>query len=167
MEAIITGDDLTIRARHRRFEDFYRAEWDGVFRPLAVTLGDPDLAREATDEAMVRALQRWGKISSYDNPAGFVYRTGLNWARSRLRKRRREVRPEHAPDTAVLDPEPADPALVRALARLTIDQRAVVVLRYVTDLSQEQIAGLLDVPVGTVRSRLHRALEALRKEVSP
>jgi RNA polymerase sigma-70 factor (ECF subfamily) len=64
------------------FEGFYKAEADRVYRALAVTLGDRDLAREATDEAMARAYARWSKVSAHDNPGGWVFRVGLNWATS-------------------------------------------------------------------------------------
>jgi len=72
------------------FEAFYRAHADRVYRALAITLGDPQLAREATDEAMTRAFARWSGVGSLQNPGGWVYRVGLNWATSWWRKRRRE-----------------------------------------------------------------------------
>ena len=78
------------RLRQRHFPDFYRVNHLSVFRALAATLGDTDLAREAADEAMTRAFQHWQSVSGYDNPPGWVYRVGLNWARSRLRKQKRE-----------------------------------------------------------------------------
>ena len=71
---------------HRDFETFYRDGYADIARALTVTLGDLDLAQEATDEAMVRAYVRWDKIGAYDNPGGWVYRVGLNWARSARRR---------------------------------------------------------------------------------
>ena len=64
------------------FEAFYRAQVDRVYRALAVTLGDLGLAREAADEAMARAYARWDRVAECDNPGGWVYRVGLNWATS-------------------------------------------------------------------------------------
>ena len=75
----------------RDFEAFYRDGYADIARALAVTLGDLDLAQEATDEAMVRAYVRWQKIGAYDNPGGWVYRVGLNWARSARRRLGRVV----------------------------------------------------------------------------
>jgi RNA polymerase sigma factor (sigma-70 family) len=145
------------------FEDFYRRASVEVFRTLVVVLRDADLAQEAMDEAMTRAFERWSRVGHYENPAGWVYRVALNWARSRLRKRSREK---------LADPEPAlrsdpmpDPELDAAVARLPLHHREVVVFRFLRDMTQEQISELLDIPVGTVKSRLHRALETLRKEV--
>ena len=55
--------------------------------------------------------------------------------------------------------------LERALRALPLDQRAVVVLRYYLDWSQEDVAAALDIPVGTVKSRIHRALKKLEQEM--
>lgn len=143
------------------FESFYRGEHATVYRALVLTLADRDLAAEAVDEAMVRAYQRWSRLSRYDNPAGWVYRVGLNWAISRTRRisarSRRSENHTEAADLALPDPE-----LTAAVAALPSRSRAVVVLRFDLDWSLEQIAAALDVPVGTVKSRLHRALATLR-----
>ncbi len=88
------GEDLVVQPTVRLgsgradFAAFYEQHHPRVARALAVTLGDAELATEATDEAMVRAYQRWKQVSSLDNPGGWVYRVGLNWSRSVLRRRR-------------------------------------------------------------------------------
>lgn len=145
------------------FEDFYRRERGGLFRALALTLGDSDLAADAIDEAMARAYQRWGMVSRYDNAAGWVYRVGLHWAISSLRRRRRPVAPlaQISPDEHVMP----DPVLAEAVRSLPVAQRSVVVLRFTLDWPLEQISGALGVPVGTVKSRLHRALQSLRETI--
>ena len=79
----------------RDFETFYRDGYADIARALTVTLGNLDLAQEATDEAMVRAYARWDKIGAYDNPGGWVYRVGLNWARSTRRRLHHRVVPFH------------------------------------------------------------------------
>ncbi|MGD9997198.1 MAG: sigma factor-like helix-turn-helix DNA-binding protein [Ilumatobacteraceae bacterium] len=143
------------------FDDFYRLNRTPVGRALAVTLRDPVLAAEAVDEAMARAFQRWDRVGRLDNPGGWVYRVGLNWSRSVVR---RLIRPApiwmSGPDT-VPPPTVADPAIDHALAQLTVDQRAVVVCRLLLNLSEAQTADALDIKPGTVKSRLHRALERL------
>lgn len=154
----------TARLAFSRFEDFYHAHRDEVARALTVTLGDPLLGAEAADEAMARAYQRWRSVRSYANPAGWAYRVGLNWVRSRFRRRRRELLGiPYEPPT--WDPEPADPAVGRAVRALPEKHRAVVVLRYSLEWSHEEIAQALGIPVGTVKSRLHRALARLRQEL--
>ncbi len=163
MPKTLPDEALTEQLRPTQFEVFYANQWREVYQPLAVTLRDSDLAREATDEAMVRAYQRWRSVRRMDNPAGWTYRVGLNWALSQLRRRRLVY--ARVLDTPSFDPVPADPVVANALAHLPIDQRAVVVRRYLCDETQSEIADALRVPVGTVRSRLSRALAQLREEV--
>ncbi|MFP4554798.1 MAG: RNA polymerase sigma factor, partial [Actinomycetota bacterium] len=62
-----------------QFEAFYSTFWAEVFKPLAATIGDRDLAREAVDEAMVRAYARWSRVRTMANPKGWVYRVAYRW----------------------------------------------------------------------------------------
>ena len=141
------------------FVAFYGAHADDVRQALVLALADVDLGTEAAAEALARACERWAEVSRYANPAGWVYRVGLNWARSRQRRYRwRDRRP--VPDAAV-PTVPHDPDLTEALRRLAVEQRAVVVCRYLLDWSVEETAAALAIPVGTVKSRLSRALERL------
>lgn len=147
------------------FEAFWSRERERVRLALLLTLGDVQLAAEAVDEAMARAYPRWSRVGSLRDPSGWVFRVGLNWARSSLRKRR--LRPTMSVDAfdrlAGDDGEfpVADAQLWAAVSRLPVSQRAVIVLRFYLDWSLDQIAEALDVPPGTVKSRLHRALKAL------
>jgi RNA polymerase sigma-70 factor (ECF subfamily) len=144
------------------FDAFYLGCHASLVRALSLTLADDDLGRDAAAEGLTRALQRWRKVSQYANPAGWTYRVGLNWARSRRRKLLRELhvaRPE-AP-TPSTDTGPSDPTILDALRHLSLDHRAVVVGRYYLDWSEAELAEALDVPKGTVKSRLSRALERL------
>jgi RNA polymerase sigma-70 factor (ECF subfamily) len=145
------------------FDAFYRGAADKVRRALCLALADVELGTEATDEAMARACSRWTEVATYANPEGWVYRVGLNWARSRQRRRRwRDLRP--VPDHPA--PEvPDDHDLSRALTRLTLEQRAVVVCRYLLDWTEDDTAAALDIPVGTVKSRLSRALHRLAQHL--
>lgn len=152
------------RVREQSFEDYYRNHRERMLRALALTLGDPDLAAEATDEAMVRTYQHWKKVRRYANPPGWTYRVGLNWARSRLRKTKRE-QPGEIPDQPRFDPLTGDPKLMDHIGRLAMPARTVVVMRYYLHWSNNEIAEALDVPVGTIKSRLHRALAELRDKL--
>lgn len=144
------------------FEVFY-ADWsDEVYRTLAVTLRDSELAREATDEAMVRAYSRWSKVRRFNNPSGWVYRVAYNWALDRLRRGEPPIG-DFADEG--IDERLPRPDLARALDSLPVEHRAVVVLRVVHDWSEEDVAYALEIPVGTVKSRLSRALQTLRSEV--
>jgi RNA polymerase sigma factor (sigma-70 family) len=147
------------------FEHFFAAARSRVYEALALTLRDAELAAEATDEAMVRAYQRWRRVGSLDNPAGWAYRVGLNWARSRQRRAWRSLPVAAIADAAGPEQTPVDDEVAGAVALLPANQRAVVVLRFHLDWSVDQIAVALRVPPGTVKSRLHRALAALRTEL--
>ncbi len=153
------------------FGDFYRTRRDSIGRALALTFGDESLGFEAVDEAMVRACRRWDEVGTAANPAGWVYRTGLNWGRSWLRRRvlaslkvpelktlrQQNGRAANRPLESLID----DQALADALDRLSRDHRAVIVLRFYQDWTIDDIAQALEVPAGTVKSRLNRALAAL------
>lgn len=154
-----------VRVRHQEFDVFYGACWTDVYRPLAVTLRDPDLAAEAVEEAMTRAYRSWRKVRSFENQTGWVYRVALNWATSYLRKTKREIQGS-APIDAAVTATHTDVDLHAALGNLDLKHRAPVVLRYLLDWSEADIASALDIPNGTVKSRLHRALAKLQKELS-
>lgn len=160
-------DSVELDPHPTDFDAFFERHHVDMTRALALALGDDELGRDAAAEGFTRALQRWRKVGRYDNPAGWVYRAGLNWARSRRRKTRREIGgwdPELGADGsdeplgAAVEP---DLALRAALRDLSHDHRDVVIARYVLDWSEADIAAALHVPPGTVKSRLHRALDHL------
>ncbi len=142
------------------FVVFYRQAYPGVARALAATLRDRELGIEAADEAMARCYARWSTVRNYANPEGWVYRVGLNWGRSWLRRVRRR-RGDPMPVACDIGPV-ADPALHRAVAELDISLRSVVVCRYLLDWSVAQTAAALNLRPGTVKSRTHRALGQLQ-----
>jgi RNA polymerase sigma factor (sigma-70 family) len=141
------------------FDDFYRASRSELVRALSLTLGDLELATEAVDEAMTRAYQRWERVHRLDNPAGWVYRVGFNWAVSVLRRRKnRRTLFTREPDGMPW----IEPDVHRALGELSVDHRSVVVCRYLFGWSENETAAALGIRAGTVKSRLHRATSQLR-----
>jgi RNA polymerase sigma factor (sigma-70 family) len=151
----------TTDERSGSFAAFYERCAGEVREALVLALGDVDLGTDAASEAMARACERWADVSRYENRAGWAYRVGLNWARSRQRRNRwRDHRP--VPDRCV-PAVPHDAELTDALGGLGVDQRAVVVCRYLLDWSVEETAVALEIPVGTVKSRLARALDRLAR----
>ncbi|MGF1664637.1 MAG: RNA polymerase sigma factor [Acidimicrobiia bacterium] len=153
-----------VRLRATTFEAFYASAWEGVYRPVVIVLGDPGLAAEAVDEAMTRAFERWSSVSRMENPEGWVYRVAVNWARSWLRRIGRQ-RTLHG-DTPSAEHPVFEPGLAPALRRLSPEHREVVVLRYLQDWSEAEIATALGLRPGTVKSRLHRAMAQLRQEMT-
>lgn len=145
------------------FEDFYRGHHRAVANALSITLRSSELGVEAADEGMARAYSRWATVGAYDNPSGWVYRVGLNWARSRIRRLSRRLPWSEKPVYSM--PDVGDPAVAAALEKLDLDQRSVVVMRLLLDLSVNETATALDVKPGTVKSRLSRALSTLQVEL--
>ncbi len=156
---------MTSPVQPREFTDFYDRCRDPIRRALALTIGDVAVADEAVDEAMTRALACWDKVRGYDNPEGWVYRVGLNWARGLFRKRRYEILSQLDTDGAATDPSFPDLDVIAAVGRLSFRLRTVVVARYYLDWSTAEAALALDVPEGTVKSRLSRALTRLSTEL--
>jgi len=162
------GDRVALRAVTPSFEQFYETERLRIGRAVALSLGDGDLAAEATDEAFTRAYERWDSISS-GNPAGWIYRVAMNWALSVLRRnRRRGPGPlyEMAVGTAgVTDPDVGEPSVRAALAELDPKHRSVVVCRHLLGWSVADTAAALHLREGTVKSRLSRANQILQSNL--
>lgn len=155
--ASVTVDD--------EFTVFYEQWRPQVRRGLALTLGDIGLADEAVDEALTRALANWDRVRGYERPDGWLYRVGLNWARGVFRKRRYELLYDLEPKLDSADDRLPDPDLIDAMARLSVKLRSVVVARYYLDLSTSEVAEALEIPEGTVKSRLSRALQRLARDL--
>jgi RNA polymerase sigma-70 factor (ECF subfamily) len=146
-----------------RFRELHEQR-DGLYRAVALAVGDVSLAAEAIDEAMTRAYARWDRIRNYDNPEGWIYRVAINWCRSAMRKRSREELREHVPEPEGIEPL-SDLDLRRAVQRLPLKFRVVVVARYFQDWSTAETADALNLPIGTVKSRLKRALSRLERDL--
>ncbi|MEU9505611.1 SigE family RNA polymerase sigma factor [Micromonospora sp. NPDC048170] len=144
------------------FTDFYQAHFHRLAVQLYAYLGDHAEAQDLTQEAFCRVLERWDRISAYDDPSAWVRRVAWNLATSRLRRVRTAVRhlarqrEEHVPG-----PEPDRVALSRALASLPASQRRAIVLRHLAHLSVAEIADQMGAPEGTVRSWLSRGRATL------
>jgi RNA polymerase sigma-70 factor (ECF subfamily) len=133
---------------------------DAVYRISLAILGDEADARDAAQETFVAA---WRQLPRLREPARFdawLQRIAVNAARMTHRARaRRRVREIHVrPPSA----EPSDSgALAAALDRLPVEQRSLLALHYLEDRSIEEIAAILGIPAGTVKSRLFTARRAL------
>lgn len=150
------------------FDAFYRRDRDGLHRAVAFAVGDHALAGDAVDEAMARAYQHWTRVGDHDDPAGWVYRVAVNWARSAWRRARHLAvgAVGSAADPAAPElQEPPDPALWAAVAALPAGQRDALVLRFVLDWPHERIASALHITPGTARSRVTRGLQRLRADL--
>jgi|SRR5438105_4669409 len=138
----------------------FREHWRAVWQAAYAVTWRRELANDVAQEAFVRAVTRFDQFDSSRPFRPWVTKIAVNLALDELRRERR-LGPE--PPEAAADPSPeADDAVVSAVSRLDLDRRTVVVLHYWLDFQTPEIARLLDLPQGTVASRLSRALDQLR-----
>jgi RNA polymerase sigma-70 factor, ECF subfamily len=156
---------------HARFLQLARRDLDRAYRLAGLILGDALEAEDAVQDALLRAWRSVGTVRDLEGFQAWFDRILVNGCRDRLR-RRRTIR--FIPLDPSIDPAvPADPfraiaerdALLGGLTTLDPDERVVIVLHYWADLSLEQIAARISTPLGTVKSRLHRARRRLRTEL--
>jgi RNA polymerase sigma-70 factor (ECF subfamily) len=151
-------------AREDAFARLVSRELAGAYRAAAVLLGDEAEAEDATQDALVRTWQRWDHLRDEDRAGAWFGRILVNVCRDRLRARR-TVAVRRVPVLTSPDPQGdagEREALWEALTGLSADHRIVIVLRYYLDLPLEVIAERTGAPLGTVKSRLHHALGAVR-----
>jgi len=141
------------------FADLYRLAYRVAFR----ILGDRPEAEDIAQEALARATLRWDKL--HDRPEGWVTRVASNLALDRYRRRRRRPPVQTGPLGIVDDRTVERSDLVNALRRLPRRQREVVVLRYLADLSEGDVARALGCSVGSVKTHASRGLSALRGQL--
>ncbi|WP_250846637.1 sigma-70 family RNA polymerase sigma factor [Aquisphaera insulae] len=156
---------------------------DRLYPTLVRLTGSPENAQDVLQDAFIRAFEKLDQFHGESSFYTWIYRISINLALSARRRRRRgKDRVEAIPLSPVVDPVDDSPgtdpgfalehrereALVEAaLKALAPDHRAVVVLKDFDGRRYEEIADLLDIPVGTVRSRLHRARCELRERLRP
>lgn len=150
----------------REFEEFVAGRMAALSRTAYLLVGDHQLAEDLLQVALARLATRWARIRE-GSPESYVRRVMVNELTSWWRRRRYHERPSDSL------PEPTDSddmastvvrriAIGAALARLTAEQRAVLVLRFYEDLSEAETATIVGCAVGTVKSRTHAALVRLR-----
>jgi len=173
VERTVTGDRAA-------FDDLVRSRIDGVYRTSLAILGNPTDAADATQETFLAAWRNWSSLRDPDRFDAWLGRINLNACREQLRRRRRSqireiqlVDRDGEPATELPHPDgsPADraadaDAFDRAFARLSVDDRAILVLHHLRERPVAEIAATLGVPVGTVKARLHRARAALETSLA-
>jgi RNA polymerase sigma-70 factor (ECF subfamily) len=155
------------RGDHEAFEVLAKGSADHLFAIARLILRDVDLAQDAVQEALIRS---WRGLPSLRDPERFdawLHRLLVNCCTDQARSRQRL-----AANVRVIDDELPGPdgsglvadrdQLERGFRRLRIEQRTLVVLRYYVGLSLPELAATLSLPLGTVKSRLHYAMETLR-----
>ncbi|MGH2819258.1 MAG: RNA polymerase sigma factor [Actinomycetota bacterium] len=154
--------------RDREFHDFFAAESERLQRFATLLVGDAAEGADLAQEALVRAYKHWERIK-HDSPGPYVRKIVVNLLRSAHRAKKlralkpvpawaSEARPSQGPGDRVADWM----RVSGALEQLSPMRRATVLLRFYEDMGEQQIARVLDRPLGTVKSDLHRALRQLR-----
>lgn len=181
MRAVSDDDQLieqTLAGRSAAFGELVCKYQDRLFNTVVHVAGNAEDARDIVQDAFVQAFL---KLESFQHNAAFytwLYRIAFNAAISHRRSRRPAVSIEQARANTNAEPvdttEGADAVLLRkercqqvrdAIARLKEEYRAVVVLREIDGCCYETIAEILDLPIGTVRSRLYRGRMQLLQEL--
>jgi RNA polymerase sigma-70 factor (sigma-E family) len=155
-------------AAEEDFREFFAQHYERLCRLGFLLSGDPAQAEELAQDALVRTWRRWRLVGKPDNPETYARKVLINRHRSLLRRTLVEARylyrdrpneesgDEHREDAIVL---------WAATRRLPLRQQAVLVLRYHEDLSEAEIARVLGIPAGTVKTLARRGLARLRRSL--
>lgn len=157
----MAGDDLD-------FRDFFLAEFERLSRLGFLLTGNWSEAEDLAQDALARTYRQWSQLRRGEHPSAYARQVLVNRYRSLLRRALVETR--HAWQTHAAEgyqPDLGEDAMMlwAAVERLPQRQRAVLVLRYQQDLPEAEVARLLGLPLGTVKSLAHRALARLRAEL--
>jgi RNA polymerase sigma-70 factor (sigma-E family) len=149
------------------FRGFVAARGHALLRTAYLLTGDQQLAEDLVQTALEKAVRHWGSIRETAAVESYVRRTMYReqvslWRRRRVTELPTETMPEPRRAVAADDRVEDRMVLCAALMRLGRRQRTVLVLRYFEDMTEQQVAELLGVTIGTVKSTAHRALEQLR-----
>jgi RNA polymerase sigma-70 factor (sigma-E family) len=158
-----------VQAEDEGFAEFVAARQRALQRTAWLLTGDWALAEDLVQTALARSWPRWERIRRRDDPEIYVRRVMVNTWTGWKRRRWRAERPAGAmPDCQAAGDLAAEVtarlAVRRALGSLTARQRAVLVLRVFDDLSEAQVAQVLDCAVGTVKSTMAKAMARLRED---
>jgi RNA polymerase sigma-70 factor, ECF subfamily len=161
--------DLVRRARRGDRDaaaDLFRRYWRDAWRAAYAITGRRSLADDVAADGFERAFAALGRFDDRRPFGPWLHRIVANRALDLLRAERR-LSSDDLPEPIDLSPpyESGDRGLLAAVSDLSLERRVVVVLRYGVGMTPKQIGETLDVPVGTVNSRLARALEQLRESL--
>lgn len=146
------------------FDAFVRARHAALLRYGTVLTGDPHRAADLVQDALERTGLAWPRVEQQGDPEGYVRRVMANRNISTWRKLRRERLTDAPPERGCED-RPTDDVMWDVLATLPRRQRTVLVLRYYEDLSEAEIARVLGIAQGTVKSQASKGIAALRAAI--
>ena len=158
------------RSYDEEFAHFVAARSMALLRTAHLLTGDLGTAEDLLQTALLKTYRHWPRLTNREAPDAFVRRVMITsqaswWRRRRVREDSAAVVPEPAVADATRAADVRD-ELWRALARLPVRMRAVLVLRYWEDLSEAETARVLGCSAGTVKSQASRGLARLRTELA-
>src|SRR5436309_11760292 len=157
--------DLVRRARAGSRDaagELFERHWHGAWRAARVVTGSRTMADDVAQDAFERAFAALSRFDERRPFAPWLHRIVANRCLDLLRAERRLAGDAELERLEARDPGGGDTELLEAVAGLSLQRRVVVVLRYGLGYPPAAIASILDLPVGTVHSRLARALDDLR-----
>jgi RNA polymerase sigma-70 factor (ECF subfamily) len=152
------------------FEELFRAHWPRAYRAAYLVVHDAAAAEDIAQEAFVSAVRALGRFDRR-RPFGpwlhrIVVNRAIDWARARAHRRELGEEPGESRDPAPARAgRPYSDDIVAALAALSPEHRAVIILRHLLEYTPGEIAAILELPRGTVNSRLRRGLDELAKRL--
>jgi RNA polymerase sigma-70 factor (ECF subfamily) len=163
-------DDITqysLTAQATDVTTLFNLHYARLVRSLTVICGNSEEAADAVQDAFVKAHLKWRKISTYDDPVGWIRRVAINKVRdghrSRVRRDRAIERMGH--EVKLTSEQPAIDEVAELLSTLPKQQRAAAAMFYVEQLSVLEIAEALEVSEGAVKFHLHQARQKLRAHI--
>jgi RNA polymerase sigma-70 factor (sigma-E family) len=150
------------------FRGFFAQHYERLCRLGFLLTADPAQAEDLAQDALVRTWRRWRLVHKPDNPATYARKVLVNRHRSLLRRALVEARHRYRdhPTEGSGDEHREDAIMLwAATRRLPLRQQAVLVLRYYEDLSEAEIARVLGIPAGTVKTLARRGLARLRRSL--
>jgi RNA polymerase sigma-70 factor (ECF subfamily) len=162
------GERAWIRGAQRGsvedLERLFREHWPRAHRAAFLVTGDSAAAEDIAQEAFLSAIRHLDRFDRRRPFAPWLHRIVVNRAIDWTRARRLRAEVELGDHVASSPPPEVDGSAFARIADLAPEHRAVVVLRYVLEYTPGEIASLLDLPRGTVNSRLRRGLDRLQEE---
>lgn len=168
-------DESVLRSKHRRFKDLTYSYFEGLYRMAYARLSNAEDSEDVLQETYLKAFRAFDTFKEGSNAKAWLIQILLNVIRDHIRKEHRTLQAIpldetiHATVQQFPSPEQLlcarelDPALLGALRSLPETFLAPLLLRELQSLSYQEIATTLDIPIGTVMSRLSRARDLLRK----
>lgn len=153
---------IFLRKSEEDFQEFYRTHGIRVRRTLQGMVGNISTAEELTQEAFLKAWKNLGTFSFKSSLSTWIYQIAINTALDWLRSHKAKWTSPEINEVSSMENSPETIAIGEALMELDDRNRALLVLHYYEGLSLAEIAKVLSIPVGTVKSRLYQAKAVLK-----